>query len=168
MNEPFVGNAVRNPLLLLPSVAERFKFQKFYDSVVTGIREVDNDTNICFEPITFDFAFNTGFTHAPGGNKYKGKSILCYHYESPPVRSYKTMYAKLRDKKRLGIPVLMKESGGDHGVRQFVEDHLQNYFYWQYKNFGKNFGSNSNGTFFSSKEEGGFGLVNPDGSLVEE
>lgn len=38
MNEPFVGDAVRNPLLLLPSVAERFKFQKFYDSVVTGIR----------------------------------------------------------------------------------------------------------------------------------
>lgn len=38
INEPFVGNSVRNPLLLLPSVAERFKFQRFYDSVVEGIR----------------------------------------------------------------------------------------------------------------------------------
>lgn len=38
INEPFVGNAVRNPFLILPSVAERFKFQKFYDSVVSGIR----------------------------------------------------------------------------------------------------------------------------------
>ena len=78
------------------------------------------------------------------------------------------MYAKLRDKKRLGIPVLMSEFGGDHGVRQFVEDHLQNYFYWQYKDFGKNFGSRYNSTFFMAKEEGGFGLVNPDGSLNEE
>lgn len=78
------------------------------------------------------------------------------------------MEAKLRDKKRLGIPVLMSEFGGDHYVRQFVEDHLQNYFYWQYKDFGKSFGSKGKKTFFSAKEEGGLGLVNPDGSLVEE
>jgi hypothetical protein len=64
----------------------------------------------------------------------------------------KTMSAKLRDMKRLGIPVLMSEFGGDHAVRQFVEDHHQNYFYWQYKDFGKNFGGSSNRTFFSSKE----------------
>lgn len=68
---------------------------------------MDPDTNICFEPITFDFAFGTGFNHVPGGNMYRNKSILCYHYESPPVKSMKTMYAKLRDMKRLGIPVLM-------------------------------------------------------------
>lgn len=168
INEPFVGNAIRNPFLLIPTVAERVKFQQFYDSVVTGIREVDNDTNVCIEPITFDFAFNSGFSHAPGGNKYINKSILCYHYESPPVRSLKTMYAKLRDSKRLGIPVLMSEFGGNPEVRQFVEDHLQSYFYWQYKGFGKSWGSRSNSTFFKSKEEGGLGLVNPDGSIAED
>ena len=82
--------------------------------MVSGIREVDNETNICFEPITFDFAFGTGFTHAPGGNKYTNRSILCYHFESPPVKSLKTMDAKLRDMKRLGIPVLMSEFGGQN------------------------------------------------------
>ena len=46
--------------------------------------------------------------------------------------------------KRLGIPVLMSEFGGNPEVRQFVEDHIQSYFYWQYKDFGKNWGSSSN------------------------
>jgi hypothetical protein len=78
------------------------------------------------------------------------------------------MSAKLRDMKRLGIPVLMSEFGGDHTVRQFAEDHLQNYFYWQYKDFGKGWGSRSKGNFFMPKEEGGFGLVNPDGSISDE
>lgn len=78
------------------------------------------------------------------------------------------MSAKLRDMKRLGIPVLMSEFGGNPEVRQFVEDHHQNYFYWQYKDFGKGWGSRSKGTFFNSKEEGGLGLVNPDGSIAED
>ena len=40
------------------------------------------------------------------------------------------MYAKLRDMKRLGIPVMMTEFGGDRQVKEFVEDHLQSYFWW--------------------------------------
>ena len=169
INEPFVGNAIRNPFLLMPTVADRFKFQHFYDNVVSSIRQVDPDTNICFEPITFDFAFNSGFSHPPGGKMYKNKSILCYHFESPPVKpanqSLKTMNAKLRDMKRLGIPVLMTEFGGNKIVKQFVEDHIQSYFYWQYKNFGKNWGSNGKLTFTDPKEEGGLGLVNPNGTI---
>lgn len=165
INEPFVGNAIRNPFLLLPSLAERIKFQQFYDNVVTAIRKEDNDTNICFEPITFDFAFNSGFTHAPGGNLYRNKSILCYHFERPPVRSLKTMNARLRDMKRLGLPVLMSEFGSQPEVREFVEDHLQSYFYWQYKEFGKGWGSNGNFTFFADDDEGGLvfknGSINP-------
>lgn len=31
INEPFVGNPLRNVALLLPSVAERVHFQQFYD-----------------------------------------------------------------------------------------------------------------------------------------
>jgi len=53
-------------------------------------------------------------------------------------------------------------------VRKFVEDNMQSYFYWQYKDFGKNWGSNNNMTFFSPKEEGGLGLVNPDGSIDDK
>lgn len=75
------------------------------------------------------------------------------------------MNARLRDMKRLGIPILMSEFGGDPIVREFVEDHMQSYFYWQYKNFGKTWGSTGKMTFTSPKEEGGLGLVNPDGSI---
>jgi hypothetical protein len=77
------------------------------------------------------------------------------------------MYARLRDMKRLGIPVLMSEFGGDKVVRQFVEDHLQSFFWWQYKDFGKGWGSSGPLTFTKSKEEGGLGLINPDGELNE-
>lgn len=31
INEPFVGNAIRDLFLVVPSVAERAKFQDFYD-----------------------------------------------------------------------------------------------------------------------------------------
>ena len=75
------------------------------------------------------------------------------------------MNARLRDMKKLGIPVLMSEFGGNAEVRQFVEDHMQSYFYWQYKNYGKGWGSHSNLTFTGPKDEGGLGLVNPDGSI---
>jgi endoglycosylceramidase len=33
INEPFVGNALRNIFLIIPSVAERLKFQSFYDNL---------------------------------------------------------------------------------------------------------------------------------------
>jgi endoglycosylceramidase len=34
INEPFVGNAIRNLGLVIPSIAERAKFQVFYDNLV--------------------------------------------------------------------------------------------------------------------------------------
>lgn len=66
--------------------------------------------------------------------------------------------------KRLGIPVMMTEFGGDRQVKEFVEDHLQSYFWWQYKSFGKNWGSSNNFTFFKPNNYGG-ALVNPDGTI---
>lgn len=45
---------------------------------------------------------------------------------------------------------------------------MQSYFYWQYKNFGKTWGSRGNLTFTAPKEEGGLGLVNPDGSINDK
>jgi hypothetical protein len=62
----------------------------------------------------------------------------------------------------------MSEFQFDPVAMQFVEDHMQSYFWWQYKGFGKGWGSRINSTFFKPKEEGGLGLVNPDGSIVEE
>ncbi len=41
INEPFIGNFWKNPLLVIPSVAERFKFQNFYDKLSQTIRLSD-------------------------------------------------------------------------------------------------------------------------------
>ena len=54
INEPFVGQAVLKPYLLVPSVAERVYFQNLYDDLTERIRKIDKTTPICFEPITFD------------------------------------------------------------------------------------------------------------------
>ena len=155
-------------------MAERVKFQQFYDSVVRGIREVDNDTNVCIEPVTFDFAFPTGFSHAPGGNMYRNRSIICYHYYSPPDTNVeKTLKRKLQDMKKLGIPVMLSEYEGTPAARQFAEDHQQAFFYWQYKDFGKNWGGTGEGApsrwgRVGGDEEGLGIMVLPDGSLNEE
>jgi hypothetical protein len=45
-----------------------------------------------------------------------------------------------------------------------VEDHIQSYFYWQYKEFGKNWGSNTNFTFFSDNDDDD-GLVFKNGTI---
>jgi aryl-phospho-beta-D-glucosidase BglC (GH1 family) len=38
LNEPWVGNQIRNPFLLIPGVAEKVKLQKFYDRLSESIR----------------------------------------------------------------------------------------------------------------------------------
>lgn len=39
---------------------------------------------------------------------------MCYHFERPPVKGLATMKARIRDSKRLGIPILLSEYGADH------------------------------------------------------
>lgn len=41
INEPWIGNIWRNPLLIVPSMAERLKLQSFYDQLSLIIRKVD-------------------------------------------------------------------------------------------------------------------------------
>ena len=97
INEPFVGNAIRDVPLLVPSVAEKVHFQEFYDRLAVEIRKVDPETIIFFEPITFDQTTPVGFSHPPGGNAYRNKSVLAYHYYHPPAKNVKTIDARVRD-----------------------------------------------------------------------
>jgi endoglycosylceramidase len=41
INEPFIGNFWRDPLLVVPSMAERLKLQSFYDRLSEKIRKID-------------------------------------------------------------------------------------------------------------------------------
>ena len=84
MNEPFAGNFYKDPLLLLPGNGGK-NLEKMHDYVAESIRQVDDRHIILFEPVTWGMIFNggvmgTGFTHVPGGEAYKNRSALSFHY----------------------------------------------------------------------------------------
>ena len=48
INEPWAGNIYTAPWQLIPSVADRFRLQPFYDKAVKKIRQIDPDHLIFF------------------------------------------------------------------------------------------------------------------------
>ncbi|CAF2270846.1 unnamed protein product [Rotaria magnacalcarata] len=85
INEPWAGNYLENPAILLPGIAGAKNLQPFYETIAKYIRSVDNDTLIFYEPVTWGVRLNgkyvgTGFTHVPGGDDYRNRSVLSYHY----------------------------------------------------------------------------------------
>lgn len=150
-----------NPLLLIPSVAERVYFQDFYDRLSVAIRKVDPDTFICFEPITWDNGYRGGFSHPPGGKRYQNLSAYSYHFYSPPDKNLqKTIKARINDAKRLGVPSFLSEFWvkGFETIAQEVVKYKQSLMFWGYKDFGKNWGSS-----LSSEQNLG-GIYRPDGN----
>jgi endoglycosylceramidase len=78
MNEPWAGGVYQNPLLFTPGEAGSKNLLPSYDKISNKIREVDNDTLIFYEPVTWGMVFpeeentskipilGSGFTHVPG------------------------------------------------------------------------------------------------------
>ena len=70
-----------------------------YNHLNKGIRTVDNDTIIFFEPVTWGVLLNnkyvgSGFTTVPGGTDYRNRSVFSYHHYCPiqgqsPHKPYK-------------------------------------------------------------------------------
>lgn len=104
-----MGNQIKNPTLLIPGVAEKLKLQKFYDRLSESIRSIDDKTPICFEPTIVDRMVGTGYSHAPGGDRYKDKSILCYSYGK---QNEKSIGLKVFDAYRLRVPSLISQMYG--------------------------------------------------------
>lgn len=85
INEPWVGNHIQDPSLLLPGKAGAKSLQPFYDIISENIRESDPNKLIFYEPVTWGMIFNgsvmgSGFSQVPGGDKYRGKSVFSFHY----------------------------------------------------------------------------------------
>lgn len=86
MNEPFAGNLYSHPWIMVPLSpfsADLENMQAAYDSIANAVREVDEDILIFFAGVTWD-DLGVNFDHAPGGEKYKDKSVIAYHYYDPP------------------------------------------------------------------------------------
>ncbi|XP_013419244.1 endoglycoceramidase [Lingula anatina] len=87
INEPWAGDIWSNLSLLLPGNAGSRNLMPMYNVINKAIRAVDDDTIIFYEPVTWGVIykndyhhFGTGFNMVPGGNDYKNRSALSYHY----------------------------------------------------------------------------------------
>lgn len=76
MNEPFAGDTYSDPSLFLPGVAGSKNLARMNEAVAKGIREVDEDAVIFYEPVTWGMIFDgkiagSGFDQVPGGDEVR-------------------------------------------------------------------------------------------------
>jgi endoglycosylceramidase len=120
MNEPWAGDAVSNPLLMVPSVADRQRLQPAYDELVTGIWEEDPTRLVFFDGVTWDDDAPAGFTHAPGNRP--DLSVFSFHFYEPPQYNFEPFF-RLRNKdgERLQVGLALTEFSG-YGYGQLPEE----------------------------------------------
>lgn len=109
MNEPWPGDVFSNPLLFLPGIADKRNLAPFYEKLQGAVRSVDRERILFFETITFD-NFRCGWSTVPGGAEWQNKTVLSYHYYTPPNFSAKQAFAeRSRESKRLGCGSMLTE-----------------------------------------------------------
>jgi endoglycosylceramidase len=110
INEPWAGDTVTNPKLLLPSYADQHMLQPAYDFLAKKIREVSSEILIFFAAVTWDDIVPVGFSHAPGGDEYAEHSVFAYHYYEPPQWKEEIYFpARVRDAQRLHVASMLTE-----------------------------------------------------------
>ncbi|KAF9436734.1 hypothetical protein BGZ76_003134 [Entomortierella beljakovae] len=80
MNEPWVGDHMADPTLLVPGNADGRNLEPLWNKGNAAIRTVDSTTIVFFEGPTFDI--KAGFNNVPGGDG--SKTAHSYHYYKPP------------------------------------------------------------------------------------
>jgi endoglycosylceramidase len=78
LNEPFMGDFYRDPLIAVPHPnprnADAKRLQPAYDRLNAKIRSHDDDTLVFFAGVTWDDA-GPGFSAPPGGEEYADRSV---------------------------------------------------------------------------------------------
>lgn len=143
INEPFAGDIYSIPLLLVPGVADKMNLEPTYEALQKYIRAEDDQHIIFFEGTTWDF-FSVGFDKVPGGENYRNRSVLSYHYYEPPDFS-KTLnfHARQIDLERLkcgGFLTEMYTVGSDfdsmYKMFDLCDEYKQSWHGWMYKPYG--------------------------------
>ena len=118
INEPWAGDIYADPLLMVPGVADKYNLGPAYEILANAIRQQDNDHCIFFEGVTWD-DFGVGFQSVPGGQQYQNRSVLSYHFYTPPggpdLSLDQSFSARKRDMKRLKCGGMMTEFATDSG-----------------------------------------------------
>ena len=116
LNEPWAGDALADPALLVPGVADAASLQPFYANVTAAIRAAEAALNatsriIAMEPVTWDVVFPAGFSSPSGAWPASGLELLSYHYyELPDIQgSALQVESRAADARRLGAAALLTE-----------------------------------------------------------
>ncbi|KAI9332165.1 Endoglycoceramidase [Zopfochytrium polystomum] len=153
MNEPFAGDVVNYPQLIIPGIADATVLSPFYDAVSEGIRSVDPNAMIFFEPVTWDAA--VGFTKVPGGAGFANKSVLSFHFYQPPAPMdfNATLSQRVSDMARLGCGGMLTEfeMGWQNGANvarireklQQADRYLVSTTGWEYTDYVQKTGTNN-------------------------
>ncbi|KAI1320281.1 hypothetical protein EDD11_001496 [Mortierella claussenii] len=106
MNEPWVGDHMADPTLLIPGKAAR-NMEPLWNKGNTAIRTVDPTTIVLFEGSTYDIL--SGFNNVPGGDG--SKTAQSYHYYKPPQLSTieVTIQNRIKDANRLRTTGMLTE-----------------------------------------------------------
>ena len=131
MNEPWAGNELANPLVMLPGYAGQHNLEPMHNKLAKAIRAVDNETMLLFEPVTWGMFLSGGYIQGSGFDSPPDpNSAYAWHYycflSGPDVDNY-TKFNKVacddamgpqvfnavsNERKRLRIPSIMTEWGG--------------------------------------------------------
>lgn len=89
LNEPWSGDALRDPLLMVPGEADKQRLQPFYGRLTKVIRAAEKAAGIspriiAMEPVVFDDFIPAGFSSPSDAWPATGKEMLAYHYYKLP------------------------------------------------------------------------------------
>ncbi|KAF9925208.1 hypothetical protein FBU30_004966 [Linnemannia zychae] len=151
MNEPWVGDHMADPTLLIPGEGDRRNMEPLWNKGTEYIRTIDNTTLIFFEGSTFDIL--TGFNNVPGGDG--SKTVHSYHYYKPPQLGSIEYTLKNRkiDSDRLRTAGMMTEfqfwDSGPDSIKDIYETmyqadrYLQSWQGWAYVNIWRGSGDSA-------------------------
>ncbi|CAO3574814.1 unnamed protein product [Mortierella alpina] len=142
MNEPWVGDHMADPTLLIPGKADARNMEPLWNKGNAAIRTVDDTTIVFFEGSTFDVL--SGFNNVPGGDG--SKTAHSYHYYKPPQLSSieTTIKNRIKDATRLRTAGMLTEFhfwGTDKATlaltleaTQQADRYMQSWQGWAYEN----------------------------------
>ncbi|KAF8937746.1 hypothetical protein BGZ58_002237 [Dissophora ornata] len=146
MNEPWVGDHMADPTLLIPGVADGRNMEPLWNKGNAAIRTVDNTTIVLFEGSTYDIL--NGFNNVPGGDG--SKTAQSYHYYKPPQLSSieTTIQNRIKDATRLKTTGMLTEfQFWDNSptsvalileAAQQADRYMQSWQGWAYENLWNN------------------------------
>ncbi|KAF9402745.1 hypothetical protein BGZ94_004844 [Podila epigama] len=142
MNEPWVGDHMADPTLLIPGKADRDNMEPLWNKGNAAIRTVDPQTLVFFEGSTFDVL--SGFNNVPGGDG--SKTVHSYHYYKPPQLGSieDTLKNRIKDANRLRTAGMLTEFHfwlesqeslkGILTTAKYADIYMQSWQGWAYEN----------------------------------